>query len=171
MSAKLIVKNFGPLKNVEIKLKGINIFIGETASGKSVLSKLAALFTDSRLLKDVKIANFSTLLKYYDIDIYLRDDTYILFKNSDFYIKYDKDVLISNLVFKTPQPFLNSFDNIVDYLSEWQSYLSDVICSDKKAYVSIGNREEVILGFLNKIQKNVNVTAEQTNEIELLKKE
>ena len=36
---RLIVKNFGPLKDIDIELKEINLFIGENGSGKSVLGK------------------------------------------------------------------------------------------------------------------------------------
>ncbi len=53
MSEKLIIQNFGPLKNIEISLKQINVFIGETASGKSILSKLSAIFTSNKLLQNI----------------------------------------------------------------------------------------------------------------------
>ena len=43
---KLIVKNFGPIKEVDINLAKVTVFIGEQASGKSVLAKLAALLSD-----------------------------------------------------------------------------------------------------------------------------
>ncbi len=35
---RLIVQNFGPLLNVDIEIKDINIYIGITSSGKSVIS-------------------------------------------------------------------------------------------------------------------------------------
>jgi len=37
---RLIVKNFGPLKDVDIELKDIMVFIGPQASGKSTLAKI-----------------------------------------------------------------------------------------------------------------------------------
>jgi predicted ATPase len=40
---RLIVKNFGPLKDVDIELNKINLFIGENGSGKSVLGKLVTI--------------------------------------------------------------------------------------------------------------------------------
>ncbi|MEM6964553.1 MAG: AAA family ATPase [Bacteroidota bacterium] len=43
---KLIVKNFGPIKDVEIELEKVNVFIGEQAGGKSTLAKLVAIFRD-----------------------------------------------------------------------------------------------------------------------------
>ena len=40
MNATLKVKNFGPIKDVELDLRDVNVFIGPQASGKSVLAKL-----------------------------------------------------------------------------------------------------------------------------------
>jgi len=42
-SERLIVKNFGPLKDVDIELKDIMVFIGPQASGKSTLAKILYL--------------------------------------------------------------------------------------------------------------------------------
>ena len=88
MPEKLIVNNFGPLKNIEISLKQINVFIGETASGKSILSKLSAIFTSNRLLKNIDENNFKTIFKYYDIDIYLENNSVIRFETGNFFIQY-----------------------------------------------------------------------------------
>ncbi len=43
---RLIVKNFGPLKDVDIELNRINLFIGENGSGKSVLAKIITIVLD-----------------------------------------------------------------------------------------------------------------------------
>lgn len=43
---RLIVKNFGPLKDVDIELNKINLFIGENGSGKSVLAKVVTIVLD-----------------------------------------------------------------------------------------------------------------------------
>ena len=44
---RLVVKNFGPLKDIDIELKPINLIIGENGSGKSVLGKLIAILKKS----------------------------------------------------------------------------------------------------------------------------
>lgn len=41
---RLYVKSFGPLKEIDIELNHINLFIGENGSGKSVLGKLITIF-------------------------------------------------------------------------------------------------------------------------------
>lgn len=40
---RLIVKNFGPLKDIDIELNKINLFIGENGSGKSILAKIVTI--------------------------------------------------------------------------------------------------------------------------------
>ena len=44
---KLIVKNFFTLKEIDIDLSQFNIFIGEQASGKSLLVKLIYYFNEN----------------------------------------------------------------------------------------------------------------------------
>ena len=43
---RLSVKNFGPIKDVNIEIKQFNLFIGEQCVGKSTIAKLIAIFTD-----------------------------------------------------------------------------------------------------------------------------
>jgi AAA15 family ATPase/GTPase len=49
---KIIVKNFGPIKEAEVELGKFTLFIGEPASGKSTLAKLVYFFKS--LKEDVK---------------------------------------------------------------------------------------------------------------------
>lgn len=43
MSEKLIIKNFGPIKHIELELKKFNVLIGEQATGKSTVAKVLAV--------------------------------------------------------------------------------------------------------------------------------
>lgn len=43
MSETLIIKNFGPIKDVELELKKFNVIIGEQATGKSTIAKLLSV--------------------------------------------------------------------------------------------------------------------------------
>ncbi len=94
---RLIVKNFGPLKDVDIELNKINLFIGENGSGKSVLGKLLNILNggdvDRKLFAD------------YYID-YLNKFTYIKYTSSDksYFMEFDGEkyaasgiVLVGNL--------------------------------------------------------------------------
>jgi AAA15 family ATPase/GTPase len=57
---KIVIKNFGPIKEVEIDdIKRISVFIGETGSGKSTIMKVISLF---RWI--YKMVNIRSFLKY-----------------------------------------------------------------------------------------------------------
>jgi predicted ATPase len=80
--AKLIVKNFGPLKDIEIEVREMVTFIGAQASGKSTLAKLLSIFEDENFRKNEKIS-FEDELKKYNILSYLKEDTFIEYSNSN----------------------------------------------------------------------------------------
>ena len=46
MKEFIIIRNFGPIENVDIKLKRINVFIGEQGVGKSTIAKLYSCMQD-----------------------------------------------------------------------------------------------------------------------------
>jgi predicted ATPase len=63
---KIIIKNFGPVKNAEIEIKKVLILIGEQASGKSTIAKLIYFF--KTLKEDILIKVFeSSSLNDFDI--------------------------------------------------------------------------------------------------------
>jgi predicted ATPase len=89
---KLIVKNFGPIKDVEITFNQLLILIGPQASGKSVLSKLIAIFNDGEFILNLDIKKY---LKIYNIE-FLQQDTVLEFYYFNFFIKYNKSKIDTN---------------------------------------------------------------------------
>lgn len=73
---KLIVRNFGPIKEAEIELTKYVVFIGDTSTGKSVLGKLISILRYGSHIFDINLQgieaksefDFSEQLKYYNID-------------------------------------------------------------------------------------------------------
>ena len=80
--AKLIVKNFGPLKDIEIEVREMVTFIGAQASGKSTLAKLISIFEDESFRKDDAVS-FEEELKKYNMHSYLKDDSFIIYRNTN----------------------------------------------------------------------------------------
>jgi predicted ATPase len=84
---KLIVKNFGPIRDISIDVNDINIFIGPTSSGKSTVAKLIAILVNANqesgfIMSDDRandFAKFKKCLKDYNIDFEIRQDTEITF--------------------------------------------------------------------------------------------
>ena len=87
MNEKLTVKNFGPIKDAELDLKKVTIFIGPQGSGKSALAKLVAICKDSDFLAMCYIgANKETIFdffKKYDAQYFLEDLT-LYYETSDY---------------------------------------------------------------------------------------
>jgi len=93
---KLIVKNFGPIKDAELETKQFTVLIGPQASGKSILAKLLSIFRDTEFMLD---QNLSKFLAEYNIE-FLSSNTYIEYQEEDHYIRYSNSRIESNLRLK-----------------------------------------------------------------------
>ena len=65
---KLSIENFGPIKEADVNIKDINIFIGTTSSGKSTVAKLMSIFKSTSLRAAINFERFAKLLADYNID-------------------------------------------------------------------------------------------------------
>lgn len=93
MKEFMIIKNFGPIENVEIKLKKINVFIGEQGVGKSTIAKLYScmqdIFLHFLILFDGDQNKIKMIFQRYGIHSYFKDNTYIEFNTiTAFVVKY-----------------------------------------------------------------------------------
>ncbi len=70
---KFIVKNFGPIKHIEINIRKLIILIGPQASGKSIIAKLMTIFNDTEFIVNNDLGKF---LSIYNIE-FLTEDTFI----------------------------------------------------------------------------------------------
>jgi len=103
---RLIVKNFGPLKDVDIELNKINLFIGENGSGKSVLAKVVTLILD---LENHSIDEETLFRKFQEYYIgFFRNETIIQFFSKEsllFEIK-NKQINFIGRAFKEEHPII-----------------------------------------------------------------
>ena len=97
--ARLIVKNFGPLKDIDIKVREMVCIIGKQASGKSTLAKLIAIFEDFEI--GLKSFEFKKELKKYNLISYLNSNTLIKYDNyfNGNQFEFEKDKTIVNNTF------------------------------------------------------------------------
>ncbi|MBF4471319.1 AAA family ATPase [Flavobacterium sp. HJJ] len=99
---KLIVKNFGPIKEAEIDLTKYVVFIGDTSTGKSVLAKLISIFRDfSNLLKNKyekanyeKDLDLNNQLNNYNIDFDI-DDSFFEYSNPELLVVIEKKKILN----------------------------------------------------------------------------
>ncbi|MBQ8502268.1 MAG: AAA family ATPase [Bacteroides sp.] len=91
---RLILRSFGPVTNLNIELKRLNIFIGEQGAGKSTVAKVLSCVRDVYLhhliINKEPLKNILTIFKIYGIHNYFKHDTYIEFEsNWGIIVKYD----------------------------------------------------------------------------------
>lgn len=95
---RLIVKKFGPLTDVDVELKNINIYIGITSSGKSTVAKLVSIFKAGGINGTSNpLETFTRLLGNYNIDFRIAPDTLIRYENDGLYYEINEGKFHSNV--------------------------------------------------------------------------
>jgi predicted ATPase len=143
---KLLVANFGSLKEIDITLKNLTIFIGKTGTGKSTLAKLIAIFRQPNFFTESQRdeeTHFEKCLSDYKIDSYLQDNTFIAYVSQWFTFQYNAKL----------EPKL-----LITATFELNSLLFEYIGNDFKDKDNSEIRQE----FLNKlIPKNIYIPTER----------
>ncbi len=91
---RLVIKNFGPIKSVDLELGRMTILIGEQATGKSTIAKVLAVcryfsyIADYRSHKEHENQWFYAGLRYWDINDYLKEGSQIQYENSDYSFEF-----------------------------------------------------------------------------------
>jgi predicted ATPase len=97
MTNKLIVKNFGPIRDAELDIKKTTVLIGPQGSGKSTLAKLMAIFGDRDSFKSTAFYNTSYFNNYGLDDFHENDKTILSFQNNYYSIAYKESSLTLRL--------------------------------------------------------------------------
>ena len=87
---RVIIHNVGPVKDADIRLKKINVFIGPQSSGKSTVAKIIAFCSwleknkheldESNLFANSVI---DKMVSYHRMEGYLSDDSYIFYQGDN----------------------------------------------------------------------------------------
>ena len=95
---KLIIKNFGPISDVEIELKKYIVLIGDTSTGKSVIAKLICILQACLFIGGQDIEGFKDKLEGYNIP-YLEENSIIEYHVSEkYYVKIQgKNIIIKGV--------------------------------------------------------------------------
>jgi len=100
---RLMIKNFAPLKEIDIELRDINLFIGENGSGKSILAKIITIILDldnlneKDILKKFRDFNIDFLTKETVIKLYEKENIIFELKNKK-EIKIDINKRMNNSI-------------------------------------------------------------------------
>ena len=98
MDERLIVKSFGPVKDLDITFKKVTLFIGDQGTGKSCVAKLFSMFKWlEKVLSQKKYKlnyfeqynRFSTkLCPYHRIESFIQPDSYLRFESNLYIFEY-----------------------------------------------------------------------------------
>ena len=99
MNERLIVKSFGPVKDLDILFKKVTLFIGDQGTGKSCVAKLFSMFkwTEKVLSqKKYKLSYFeqynrfkTKLCAYHRIESFINENSYIKFEGNIYDFLYE----------------------------------------------------------------------------------
>ena len=93
--ARLVIKNIGPLKEVDVELKKVNVFIGRQSSGKSTLAKIVSFCTwldkSNQKTEDVIAKGAFHLLSTYSrlTEAYFSDESRIFYEGDNIAYAYN----------------------------------------------------------------------------------
>lgn len=96
---RLIVKSFGPLSNIDIEIKDINIYIGSNPSGKSTVAKLLSILKSGIFFNsNNRLETFKKSLSHLNIDFAINEDTLIQYENGDYFYTIENRQFASNIL-------------------------------------------------------------------------
>lgn len=134
------IKNFGPIKDIEIKdIRPFSVFIGESGSGKSTIMKVIVLFRWIYKMLNIrsylKYANISQLpfsfdfgqyLKNNGFSDYLKPDTDINYQRGKTTIHYRKKLGMSTIV-----PIEELSLEKMNFIAEKRNLIPDILSAKK----------------------------------------
>lgn len=99
MNERLIVKSFGPVKDLDVIFKKVTLFIGDQGTGKSCVAKLFSMFKWTEKVlnqKKYKLSYFEQynrfqkmLCKYHRIESFVNESSYIKFEGDLYDFLYE----------------------------------------------------------------------------------
>jgi len=150
---KLAVKNFGVLKDIDIKLNKTNLFIGDNGSGKSTLAKLITVITDFTINEDEIIKR----LKDFNID-FLNEECFIQLKEDD---ELELEIIGLQVRFSTHRKKV--YKNLKN--NEMEIILNNIFKDDEKEknrFIKLFTDKEYRSNIINN-DKNINILKSNIN--------
>jgi AAA15 family ATPase/GTPase len=144
MQESIIIQNFGPIKDIEIKnISPLTVFIGESGSGKSTIIKVIVLFrwiykmiNIRSYLKNanITVSPFKFSFKEYmenggfEEGAYIHSDTVIIYKRGNNEISYTGS-LNTNIIIPEAELSLEK----MSFIADKRNIIPDILANNSKA--------------------------------------
>lgn len=148
MKERLVIKNFGPIKSVDIELGKMTILIGEQATGKSTIAKVLSVcryfsyITDIELNLNVYSNSFLDGLQAWGLQGFVNNDSYIKYISEDYTLIVEH--IIQNLPVAEDEEGKHLFEDlriftptIIDKSEKFQQLLDDLQGLKPKETISV----------------------------------
>ncbi len=104
---KITIRNFGPIKNAELIIRDINIFIGTGSSGKSMMAKLISIFKSAAILTGIDYTGFISLLADNNIDFEIKANSFLRYEWDGFHIEVTANTFLSDYTLSNNKDAIN----------------------------------------------------------------
>jgi len=187
---RLIVKNFGPLKDVDIELNKINLFIGENGSGKSILGKILTIIlnsfvhenTDEKIKQNFKNYNIDFIENVSYIKYIAQNKTSFILKNNEFKSNLHSPILLTaKMHFDEHKETLKDIETANVIKSELEENMGNPIRElektifslnefkdDEKTALMLADAEKLLKSMKKEMNKNVDIVTTNKTALENL---
>ena len=162
----LKVTNFGPVRNIDIELRDINIFIGEQSIGKSTIAKLITIFTDYVSLMKLTLGGYETWemqLDEYNLGVYKQHPYSIFYQqeedNCSINIKIENSSFLMTVV-KNGQK-ITSDNDIIAELFQLKKIHHDSFNDELRKLLSLEDKQACGRQILELMNNSLYVPAER----------
>lgn len=154
--SRLIIKNIGPIKDVDIKLNKVNVFIGQQSSGKSTIAKIISfcfwlekkVHNEEMFFGKGKEA-FARLQAYHHLQSYFGEDSMICYLGENIAYAYN---LPSDKTFPDPGWEYDSIEHLTD--KEIFLYSKSKVINPKVIYIPAERNFVSVVPNLQKYAEN-----------------
>ncbi|GIJ94579.1 hypothetical protein CAPN002_17970 [Capnocytophaga stomatis] len=154
---RLYLKNFGPIKELDIEIKPLMVFIGESGSGKSAILKLMSLLRWIHKKNNLrfffnKVYSFpkedfsfqiEELFETSSIDEFISKDTQIIFRTNEVEYRYKN----SKFIYPREEELKHVSLHKVAFISENRGILPDIYTNTIYKKSHLGRRDWIALPY------------------------